>query len=211
MKIGIFGGTFNPIHNSHIYIAEEFREKLGLERMLIVPTYTPPHKTAEGVADPAHRLAMCRLAIRDLPGFSVSEYEIGNEDKSYTYKTLHHLWEQNPGAELYLIMGSDMFLTVQSWKKPEEIYKMAVLCAAQREHDGLALMSTHKKVLERHGARCMLIDITARPLSSTLIRDMIRIGEDPSSMVHPDVWAYIRHNRLYQEERSFMDAGEKNA
>jgi len=197
VKIGIFGGTFNPIHNSHIYIAEEFRHKLGLDRMLVVPTYSPPHKTSENVAQPAHRLAMCRLAVRDLPGFAVEEYEIRREGKSYTYRTLCHIRRLNPGAELYLIMGSDMFLTVQDWRRPREIYRMATLCAAQREYDGLALMDTHRRVLEHQGARCLLIDITARPLSSTLIRDMIRIGEDPSAMLPPDVWSYIRRNRLY--------------
>jgi len=127
----------------------------------------------------------------------VEEYEIRREGKSYTYRTLCHIRRLNPGAELYLIMGSDMFLTVQDWRRPREIYRMATLCAAQREYDGLALMDTHRRVLEHQGARCLLIDITARPLSSTLIRDMIRIGEDPSAMLPPDVWSYIRRNRLY--------------
>lgn len=197
MKIGVFGGTFNPIHNSHIYLADEWRRKLELDRLVLVPTYTPPHKSSKGLAGAEHRLAMCRLATKDLPAFYVTEYEIKEQGKSYTYKTLRHIQDKYPGAQLYLIMGSDMFMTVQDWRRVAELYKLAVLCAAQRETGELNALEMHKQVLEMHGARCMLMDIEARPMSSTLVRQMLAGGEDPAPLLHRDVLTYIREHRLY--------------
>lgn len=202
MRIGVFGGTFNPIHNSHIYIAEEFAAKLELDRMVIVPSYTPPHKSSKDLAGAEDRLAMCRLATAHLPLFYVTEYEIRQEGKSYTYKTLRHILEKYPGSELFLIMGGDMFLTVQDWRLAPEIFRMATLCAAQRETGEFTLLDVHKDVLEMHGARCLLIDMEARPMSSTLVRGMIERGEGASHLLHPDVWAYIRQHKLYVKEKN---------
>lgn len=197
MKIGVFGGTFNPIHNSHIYVANEYARQLGLDRMVIVPSFIPPHKKAENLASGQDRLEMCRLATQELPLFHVTEFEINQQGKSYTYKTLRHVQEKYPGSELYLIMGGDMFMTVQDWRLAHEIFRMATLCGAQREKGELTMMEIHKQVLENQGARCMLISMDAQPLSSTQVRRMILNGEDVSHLLHPAVWDYILTHCLY--------------
>lgn len=197
MKIGVFGGTFNPIHNSHIYLSREYAAQLELDRMVIVPSFIPPHKHAENLASGEDRLAMCRLATQDLPLFHVTEFEIKQQGKSYTYKTLRHILEKYPGSELYLIMGGDMFMTVQDWRLAPEIFKMATLCGAQREQGELTMMEIHKQVLENQGAKCIIINIEAQPLSSTQVRKMIAAGEDVSNLLHPDVWEYIIAHGLY--------------
>ena len=199
MKIGVFGGTFNPIHNSHIYLAQEYQRKLELDRMVLVPTYTPPHKSFKFLASAEDRLTMCQLATSGLPVFYVTKYEIEQQGKSYTYRTLRHIQAKYPGSELFLIMGGDMFMTVQDWRRARDLYQMATLCAAQREKGELTLLDMHKEVLETQGARCMLIDIEAQPMSSTLVREMIREGQDPSRLLHPAVWAYIQERGLYKQ------------
>ena len=197
MKIGVFGGTFNPIHRSHVYVAEEYIDKLELDRMVIVPSFIPPHKKATNLASAADRLEMCRLATRELPKFYVTEYELKAQGKSYTYRTLRHIREKYPGCELYLIMGGDMFLTVQDWMLAHEIFKMATLCGAQREHGEFSALDIHKTVLENQGARCILIELQAKPLSSTEVRQRIMGGEDVEELLHPDVWSYIVERGLY--------------
>ena len=202
MKIGILGGTFNPIHNSHIYLAREYVNKLGLDRMVIVPSYSPPHKKTDYLASGEDRYNMCRLAIRDLPPFHVTTYEIKQGGKSYTYKTLRHIQAKYPESELYLIMGADMFITVQDWRLAPEIFRMATICGGQRERGELTSMDIHKDMLENQGARCIIIDLEAKPLSSTQVRKMIAAGDDPADLIHPDVWSYIIERGLYFCPRS---------
>jgi nicotinate-nucleotide adenylyltransferase len=201
MKIGVFGGTFNPIHVAHVGMARQYAEKLGLDKVILVPTYTPPHKSVKRLADAEDRLLMCRMATAGLPIFEVSDYEIREEGKSYTFKTLRHLKEEYPDSELYLIMGADMFITVQDWRQPEEIFRLATLCAAQRENDELTLLKAHKQLLETMGARCVIIDIEPTPLSSTMIRDSLIAGEDVSGLLHPNVLEYIRTQDLYRTDK----------
>jgi len=197
MKIGVLGGTFNPVHNSHINLAQEYARQLELDRVVIVPAFLPPHKSARGLASSKDRMEMCVLATKDLPLFHVTDFEIKQEGKSYTYRTLRHILNKYPGAELFLIMGGDMFLTVQDWRLSHEIFKMATLCGAQREKGELTLLDIHKEVLENHGARCMIIEMEAQPLSSTQVRHMIAAGEDVAGLLHPDVRSYIVNHRLY--------------
>ena len=197
MKIGVMGGTFNPIHNSHIYLANEYVRQLELDRMVIVPSHLPPHKSALGLASSTDRLEMCRLATQGLDVFHVTEFEIKEGGKSYTYRTLRHILEKYPDSQLYLIMGADMFMTVQDWRLAPEIYKMAILCGGQREKGELTMLDIHKQVLETKGAKCMIIDLDAKPLSSTQIREMILQGENPEELLHPDVWQYILDKCLY--------------
>ncbi|MDR2909613.1 MAG: nicotinate (nicotinamide) nucleotide adenylyltransferase [Oscillospiraceae bacterium] len=197
MKIGVFGGTFNPIHNSHIYLAREYERQLGLDRVVIVPSFIPPHKEAENLADGQDRLNMCRLATKAMPLFHVTDFEVKNEGKSYTFRTLRHIADKYPGSELYLIMGADMFLTVQDWRLAPEIFRLATLCGAQREKGELTTLDIHKQVLENKGARCVIIDIEAKPLSSTQVRDMIAEGRDASNLLHPEVLTYIVSHGLY--------------
>ena len=198
MKIGILGGTFNPIHNSHLYLAQQFVHALALDKLLLIPTYTPPHKSAADLAEPAHRLAMCRLAAQEQgAGFAVCDYEITRAEKSYSYITLAYLAEEYPGSELFFLMGTDMFLTVQHWYKTECIYKAATLCAAARQPEEWAALQAHRPLLEQEGAKTIILEIEPKPLSSTEIRAKAARSEDLTGLVPPSVAQYIAAHHLY--------------
>ncbi|MCL2857085.1 MAG: nicotinate-nucleotide adenylyltransferase [Oscillospiraceae bacterium] len=201
-KIGLLGGTFNPIHNSHIHLARQYTQQLSLDKIIIVPTFTPPHKKVENLASGEDRYNMCRLATRDLPLFHVTRFELEQQGKSYTYKTLRHILGEYPGSELFLIVGADMFLTIQDWRHPAEIFKMATICGGQREAGEQAMLEAHRQVLEAGGARCAVISLEAKPLSSTQVREMIATGRNPEGLLHPDVWSYIVERGLYSHPGS---------
>lgn len=197
MKIGILGGTFNPIHIAHMYLAKKYYEELKLDKLILIPTFVPPHKSSKHLISARQRLEMCKLAIADYPEFEICDYEIAEEGKSYTYRTLKHLQGVYPDAEFFLLMGADMFMTVQDWRHPQELYKIATLCAAEREYGEFSALQTHAIRLQNEGARCIIVEMNPMPLSSTTVRNGIRAGEDVSGLLHPDVWRYIREHRLY--------------
>ncbi|NLJ30233.1 MAG: nicotinate (nicotinamide) nucleotide adenylyltransferase [Clostridiales bacterium] len=195
-KTGVYGGTFNPIHNGHIHLAKQFAQQLGLDRVLLIPAFVPPHKFAPDLAPAEHRLAMCRLAS---PGtlLEVSDMEIRRKGASYTCETLRELKKRNPEDELYLLMGEDMFLTVQDWCHPEVLYSLSVLCAAPRSGDGTARILEQVNRLERAGAKTAVCNIQYLPVSSTMVRGAVKKGESIAGMVPAAVAEYIRENQLY--------------
>ena len=129
-KIGIYGGTFNPIHHGHLHILRQFMEQLSLNRAILIPDRVPPHKPAHDMAPAEDRLAMCRLAVKDMEGVTVSDMEMKRQGKSYTADTLRELKIQFPEDELFLLMGEDMFLTVDHWYQPDVIFRCATLAGA---------------------------------------------------------------------------------
>lgn len=202
MKTGVLGGTFNPVHNSHLYIAGEYKRALGLDRVLFVPTFTPPHKPAGELAAAGDRLAMLELALKGRPGYELCDYEARKPEKSYTYKTLEYLSATNPSDKLHFLMGADMFLTVQNWKYPERIYAKAILCAAAREEGELHELEKHKLFLKGSGAECIVIQMEPKPMSSTEIRKMAALGQDIGAMTPPGVAEYIKAHGLYLWEET---------
>ena len=201
MKTGIYGGTFNPIHNGHLHIVEEFRRGLGLDRVLLIPTRVPPHKEAENLASPAQRLEMCRLAAGDIPWLELCRIEMDREGKSYTAETLEELSALYPQDQFYLLMGEDMFLTVDRWYRPETIFSLASVCASPRSLDGMdALRKKAVEYLERFGARCFLDHIPYLPVSSTQVRQEVARGGDVSRLVPQAVAAYIEQCGLYRSK-----------
>ena len=149
MKTGIYGGTFNPIHNGHLHIVEEFRRGLGLDRVLLIPTRVPPHKAAPDLASAGERFAMCRLAAQGKPWLELSDIEMRREGKSYTAETLEELSALYPQDQFYLLMGEDMFLTLGRWYRPETIFSLASVCTTPRSPDGLDAL--RQKALEYTG------------------------------------------------------------
>ena len=135
MKVGIFGGTFNPIHNGHLSLIAHLIEALALDELLLIPTAVPPHKESDCVIDARHRLAMCRLAVQDNPKVHVSDIEIQRGGKSYTIDTLRLLAVERPQDTLILLVGSDMFYTVEEWRCAAEIMRLADIVAIPRETD----------------------------------------------------------------------------
>lgn len=197
-RIVIFGGTFNPIHNGHLHVARQFENLLHAQRVLFIPTFVPPHKQAPDLAPAWDRLEMCRLACADT-SYEVSGMEIRRGGPSYTADTLQELKQQYPGAELCFLTGEDMFLTLEEWHKPERIYSLATICAAPRSTDGLKKLRAYAERIEAHGAKVILQNIDYLPVSSTMVRDAVRLGRTIDAWVPPGVARYIGEKGLYRQ------------
>lgn len=197
MKIGIYGGTFNPIHNGHIYILKEFAKRLNFDKIIVIPTAIPPHKIAKNLVSSEHRYNMCSVALQDeLFNFEVSKIEIQRMSKSYSVDTLRELKEIYPNDELFFIMGEDMFLTINHWYKPEEIFKMATICASQRSLDGYNKMIEHGNELRKtqKDFKFIVENIPYMEVSSTEIRENLNKMKE---LVPKNVVNYILENKLY--------------
>ena len=152
-KIGIFGGTFNPVHNGHVLLARHYVQALGLQKLLVIPAKTPPHKLAPELAAEQLRLQMCALAFADLPQAQVSDLEICRPGKSYTIDTVYKLRQLYPQAQLYLLVGSDMFLSFTKWKDWQGILQEVTLCTAARNAGELSRLREYAAFLSSTAAR----------------------------------------------------------
>ncbi len=198
-KIAMFGGTFDPIHNGHISLAVQAAKLLCLDRVLLIPTNIPPHKQMHA-APGYHRLAMCRLAAQGRDFLMVSDRELRREGPSFTVDTLHELWAEYPDAKLYLILGSDMFFTLEQWRESEEILRLAVICPGAREPGEFPRLKEHAQHLrDTYGAACEVLDMVVQEISSTEIREKLAKGEDLSAILPEQVLGYIREHYLYRE------------
>ena len=204
MKIGIFGGTFNPPHLGHLAAARTAAAVLGLDKLLMIPAAIPPHKELpEGTPAPEHRLAMAEKLADALllPEVAeVSSLELDRAGKSYTADTLEQLRKQYPDSELWLLMGTDMFLTLHLWREPEKILKLAGICAFGRsEQDTEEVFAPQREYLQKTfpGARITTITLPGLvDVSSTKLRELLAKGEG-SDYLHPSVYGYILMHGLY--------------
>lgn len=203
MKIGIYGGTFNPPHLGHMAAARTAVEKLGLDKLLLIPAAIPPHKELPpGTPPGAERLAMVEKmadAMRLPQVVEVSAMELEREGKSYTSDTLAALWEQYPEAELWLLMGTDMFLSLHQWHEPEKILELASVCAFGRTaEDGEASFAAQREYLEKtYGAKVEVITLDGLvDISSTRLREELARGEGGEYLL-PAVYGHILMNGLY--------------
>lgn len=194
-KIGIYGGTFNPIHNGHLHLLQTALDRLRFDRVLVIPTNIPPHKVERDLASNKDRLEMVRLAVEGMDRVWVSDMEQRAKGKSYTILTVKKLRAMFPGAELTLLMGADMLLSFDRWHRWREILALASLAAFARSEGETELLE--RKAAELGNTR--VVRVEPLPMSSTMIRKMIRRGEDISALVPEKVCAYLREKRLYQE------------
>ena len=197
-QIGIFGGTFNPIHNGHLHLLQEAEKSLSLDRILVIPTNIPPHKRAEDLAPGADRLEMARLAVMEYKNVFVSDIELKAKGKSYTVLTLKKLKALFPEDTFTLLMGADMLLTFDKWYRWEEILTLAGLAAFARGDGEEQILLQKARTLP--GAR--VVRVEPLPLSSTQVREIIRAGGDVSGMVPEEVFRYIVRRGLYQSPLS---------
>ena len=205
MKIGIYGGTFNPIHLGHIHILREFILRLGLSKAILIPTHVPPHKQTFDLASGEERVAMCEQAAKEITEapVEVSTMELEREGKSYTAETLEELTRQHPEDEFYLLMGEDMFLTIHQWYHPEIIFSLATVCGSPRSGDGLQKLCEQQEFLEEtYGARCRVENIPYFPASSTEVRELAQQGESLSRLVPESVEDYIKTHGLYRGDET---------
>ena len=199
MKIGIYGGTFSPPHIGHVGAAKEFVRALELDKLLVIPTFIPPHKTESERIAPKARAQMCEIAFGEL-GAEISDIEISRGGKSYTVDTLHALREKYPDDEFFLLCGTDMILTFDGWYRFEDILSEATLVYVRRENDPDTERAIGEKISlfkEQFGARIRHITPRTVELSSSEIRARIKKREDVSHLLPEGIAEFIKDNKLY--------------
>lgn len=217
LRLGVFGGTFNPIHVGHLVLAESFRERLALDRVLFVPAGIPPHKDARGLVPALHRYAMVSLAVAGHPAFAASDVEVRRPGPSYSVETVEALAGEWPGARLFLLMGSDTFLDLPNWRTPERLAAWATLAVGHRAGSAFdPEAAAPRAVLARLGQRAWrrvpptapeaaapgevaLVEALSVPVSAREIRRRLAAGESVRYLVPLAVVEYIGQNRLYAE------------
>lgn len=197
MRIGLMGGTFNPPHMGHINAARAAKDELSLDRLIFIPTGTPPHKEmAEMSATTKQRLEMTYLAAKTL-GAEVSDIEIRREGKSFTVYTLREFHSKYPDDELWLVMGTDMFLSLETWFCFEEIFSLASVAAVAREDDDKKRLLAHSEQLEqKYGAKTRVLEAAALTVSSTELRPGNN-RKELRDFLPPEVYDYIIRKNLY--------------
>lgn len=198
-RLGIYGGTFNPPHKGHICAVNEAIAGMDLGLVIVIPALDPPHKKLpEQVPTPEERFEMARLAFGDIKNVIVSDMEISRDRISFTVDTLRELRLSYPHDEFWLIVGSDMFLTLHTWRSAEEIFSMCGICALSRESGNDADLRDQAAFLhDRYGAVSRIMENRIVELSSTDVRKAVGDGE-ASDMVPGCVLEYIKDHGLYE-------------
>lgn len=197
MRRAIYGGSFNPIHNDHIKLALSFIEQFELDKVTLIPTNITPLKDNSKIADGVHRYNMCVLAAQDYPQLEVSDIELRRKGESYTSDTIKEL--KNDDDSLFLIVGADMYVTLDKWHDFRYIFdNVTVLVAPRDELDYISLSEKYDEYKEKYGCRTIISHNAIGELSSTMIREAISMGADVSSMTDPRVLDYIQQHDLYR-------------
>ncbi len=191
-RIGILGGTFNPIHIGHLMIAQMVLEKFGLDKVIFVPAYLPPHKSGRNLIAAEHRLRMVRLAVRGNRHFEVSPFEIAKGGKSYSVDTIRHLRQHYPGAKLFFIIGSDHIAKLHTWRNIQEVVRMVSFVAVYRPG--------FKTIRSKIPVRSMII--SGVHTSSSDIRRRLGTAKTVKHLIPENVLRYIRKHKLYRFNNS---------
>ena len=197
-RIGIYGGTFSPPHNGHVAAARAFMEQMWLDFLYVIPNAIPPHKAASEEVSAAQRLDMCRLAFGGMEGVYVSDMEMARGGKSYTVDTLRTL--AGDDRRLFLLCGTDMMLTLDQWREPEELFRLSYPTYIRREKDPLLDARIVQKIAQYqkdYGKVVRRIVTEPIELSPATVRDRLLRGQPITSLVPPLVEKYIRDNHLY--------------
>jgi nicotinate-nucleotide adenylyltransferase len=195
-KVGVLGGTFDPVHIGHLLLAESAREELGLERVVFMPAGRPWRKASREVSPAEHRLAMLRLAVAGNDAFEVSTIEVEREGPTYTVETLEELRRRDPGAALFFIVGEDALADLPNWREPQRILQLATVAVAGRTAEGPNLRQA-EAMMPGLVARAVWLRMPIIEISATGIRERVRLGLSIRYRVPAAVEAYIREHRLY--------------
>jgi len=204
-KIGIYGGSFSPIHEGHVRAAVAFLDSMKLDKLLVIPTGNPPHKVIDS-ATAEERFEMARLAFCDTEAYKsgrleISDYEMTREGKSYTVYTLEHF--ASDSRELYMLVGTDMFLSLHKWFRCEDIFALASIVLVRRENDAdKTVQIEEKKKLYRTDFNARIFEINEPPtvISSTEIRTILKDGDGVAEYIPPAVEDYISKRNLYKDK-----------
>ena len=191
-RIGVLGGTFNPIHIGHLMIAQIVLEKFGLDKVIFVPAYLPPHKSGRNLIAAEHRLRMVRLAVRGNRHLEVSSFEIAKGGKSYSVDTVRYFSRRYPGTKLFFIIGSDHIVKLHTWRDIQEVVKMVSFVAVYRPG--------FKTIRSQIRVKSMIIPSVHT--SSSDIRRRLVAGKTVKHLIPENVLRYIRKHKLYRLNKS---------
>lgn len=198
-KIGIMGGTFDPVHNGHLLIAQSAAEEFHLDQVLFLPTGKSPHKPESQVTEPGLRCRMVQIAIQKNPRFSISTLEAENTKINYTYLTLQKLKQIYPNTQLYFIMGEDSLDDFPTWRNPEEICRLSTVLIAVRNDSGSGIERKIADFSQFYQADMHMLHAPNFSVSSGEIRERIKKGKSVHYMLPEEVEDFIRQHSLYVE------------
>lgn len=197
-KVGIMGGTFNPIHVGHLFLAENAYEQLELSKVLFMPSKNPPHKEKPDMVTEQQRVDMIALAIQSNPHFELSTFELTREGMTYTADTLTLLTEQNPDIEYYFIVGADSLFYMHKWRNPQIIFNLCTVIAANRDEAAPEELEKQAGFLNKtYNARIKFIQMPTIQIASAVIRKRIAEGKSVRYYLTDAVNDYILANKLY--------------
>lgn len=200
-RYGIMGGTFNPIHLAHLYIAYEAKEQLNLDTIIFMPAGNPPHKKNNSIIDSSFRVEMVKLAIEDYENFEISNYEIEKQGLSFTYETLAELKKDD--VELYFIAGGDSLMDIETWKKPDYILRDCNFVVFNRGKFSIEELEKQKRKLEeKYYANIILLNVSNIDISSSMIRERLEEGKRVDFFLPNKVLKYIIDNDLYEGDKN---------
>jgi nicotinate-nucleotide adenylyltransferase len=200
-RVGVFGGTFDPVHNGHIIIAREMARALDLDRVLFVLAARPPHKSVQSVTENIHRLEMLRRALEGETRFEVSDIELRRAGKSYTADTLEELASEMAPASLVFLMGEDSLRDLPNWHEPDRIVRFAEIGVAARPGINVDVGSVYQRIPNATG-RIHLVETSEVPISSQEIRERVAKHLPIATLVPSGVEEYIHANHLYEALKS---------
>lgn len=198
-KIGILGGTFNPLHNGHLYMAYEAHEVLGLDEVILMPNFIPPHKNADN-RDPKDTLEMLEKVFSNRPGFSISTYELDKEGYSYTHETLAYFTEIFPDDEIYFIIGEDSYVNFSTWKNPQKILSLATLVILERNTVNREHEASSKEIISSGQGNVIFLPSLILEIASEDIRKRVQTNREIGHFVPREVERYIYERKLYQKK-----------
>lgn len=196
MNIGLFGGTFDPIHLGHVDMIRQVCDRMKLDQVIFIPAYIPPHKN-KLITPYYHRMAMTQLAIQHDINFKVSDFESKTQKPSYTFYTLSHFTEVFPRDEFFYIMGADSFNSIESWYRWEELLSLSNFIVIDRNQYPLRIEEATQKILDKSPFRVHHLPLKTIPISSTLIRQHLHDRVSVKNHLDKDVYRYICQNKLY--------------
>lgn len=201
MKIGIYGGTFDPPHVGHINACKAFYDQIKLDKLFVIPAYLPPHKQLRSSVDANVRLEMCKLAFGSIAEtIIISDLEIKRKGKSYTADTIRYFVESDKSNEIYFLCGTDMLITLDTWYKPEYILEHATIVHVKRK-DGFdeQIEDAKKRLINNYNAKIVELDIDVIELSSTEIRNAVLNNKVNCDFLSKEVYDFIKKHKLYAE------------
>lgn len=195
-RIGIIGGTFDPIHLAHLNIAKKAKERLNLDKVIFIPAGSQPLKIDKKVTRASLRFSMVEKAIEGYEGFEVSDYEIKKQGLSYTFETLEHFRKED--EELFFITGADCLFNLEKWKNVKRILELCTLVVLTRPgYDNEKLYKSKDYIEKKYNGEIIILELEGMDISSTKIRGLIKEGKNISKLVTSEVFKLIKDNNLY--------------